>query len=87
VLFTGRSLSSREFASLSSGIAYAAERGRRVGGGVLPLARCAIIGTSGSDRIEGSAGNDVICGMGGNDRVDGGRGREAGEKRLSRAPS
>jgi RTX calcium-binding nonapeptide repeat (4 copies) len=76
VRFSGTTLGARAFASLAASIPYRAETGPGQGGTVVPIERCTIVGTPGSDRIKGSPGNDVICGLGGNDRINGGRGRD-----------
>jgi len=69
---TGRTLTEEEFRRLVRSISLAAEIGRGVGGSLVPLESCTIIGTPGNDRITGSPGRDVICGLGGNDVVNGG---------------
>lgn len=38
---------------------------------VMALSDCTILGTSGSDTLNGTAGDDVICGRGGNDTING----------------
>lgn len=45
------------------------ETGLRMGGSYIPVGRCTIVGTSGSDTLTGTPGDDVICGLGGNDTI------------------
>jgi Ca2+-binding RTX toxin-like protein len=88
VTFPGSPTSTTTFNELSSRLSLYAESGNGLGGSLVPMSKCTIVGTPGNDRITGSRGNDVICGLGGNDVIKGGGGRDIvdgadGNDRLS----